>query len=210
MSKNQHRWKTWIEDDRVRGVLEKAAKGLEWAWKIDKKDPSKFPVNTWWLFVQIEDELKNKPRAHGNITLPPPHGPPEKLSDLLGERTIKSAYEDHNEGSYEDALKLAAMGYDEGYSAWRKIRRALDVAYLIRHYSIDAAPMPRVHFLHRQLFDIADSEHLRDLNLDGIAEFFDDVCPCGKNHKADTLRKLRKRMGKSAAPNEILEEGVSD
>jgi hypothetical protein len=209
MSKNRHRWKVWIEDDRVRGILERAGKALQWTWERDKKSPKNFPINTWWLFVQLEEELKNKPKETAGLKVRTPRIP-EKLSDLIAEPTIKGAYEDHNEGSYEDALKLAARGYDEGYEAWRKIRRALDVAYMILHYSIDSAPMPRVHFLHRKLFEFTESEHLNGLKLEGIVEFFDDICPCGKIHKADALRKLKRRISKSAPPNEISGKNVSD
>ena len=209
MSENQHRWKEWIEDDRAREILEGVATSLERAWTLDRKSPKNFPINTWWLFVQIEEELKNKPSEGVGIKVRTPLIP-EKLSDLIAEPTVKGAYEDHNEGSYEDALKLAAVGYDEGYAAWRKIWRALDVAYMTLHYSIDSAPMPRVHFLHRRLFEIADSKHLRGQSLEGIVEFFDDTCPCGKTHNPDALRKLKKRISKSAPPNEIPEEDVSD
>lgn len=196
MSTNRHRWKEWIEDQGVRDLLESLAGELKRSWKLDRKNPESFPVNTWWLFVQIEDKLKNKPVLLAGSRVPPPPRPPQKLSDLIAERTIKAAYEDHNEGSYEDALKLAERGYDEGYSAWRKIRRALDVAYLILHYGIDFAPMPRVQFLHRRLLEVADSKHLRDLSLEGVVEFFDDVCPCGHEHRPDAIRKLRKRWSR--------------
>jgi hypothetical protein len=209
VSENQHRWKGWIEDDRVRGIFEGVAKGLERAWMLDRKNPTSFPTNTWWLFVQVEEELKNEPTKAAGIKVRPPRIP-EKLSELIAEPTIKGAYEDHNEGSYEDALKLAAMGYDEGYAAWRKITRALDVAYLTIHYGVDAAPMPRVHFLHRKLFEFAESEHLKGLNLEGLVEFFDDICPCGKTHKTDALRKLKARIDKSAPPIEIPAEDLSD
>jgi hypothetical protein len=195
VSKNRHRWKAWIDDDRVRQVLEEAAKGLEWSWRLDTK---RFPVNTWFLFVQIDEQLKNKPVVRTGIKLPAKPSPPEKLSDLIRESTIKAAYEDQHGGSYQDALKQAAKGYDEGYLVWRKIMRALDLAYVILHYGVDFAPMPRVHFLHKRLLEITDSEHLRDLSLQGIVEFFDDVCPCGKKHQPDAVRKLRKRaMSKS-------------
>jgi len=68
------------------------------------------------------------------------------------------------------------------------------VAYVIIYYGLDSAPRPRVHFLHRELLDIVESEHLRDLSLEGIVEFLDDICPCGKKHKPDAVRKLRKRL----------------
>jgi hypothetical protein len=196
VGKNQHRWKAWIEDVRVRKALEEAAEGLEWSWGIDKRNPKNFPLNTWFLFIQIDERLKNKPVVRAGTKLLAAAPPPEKLSDLVKERTIKAAYEDHHEGSYEDALRKAATGEDEGYSAWRKIMRAVDLAYVIRYHGLDSAPIPRLHFLHGKLLEIADSKHLRDLSLQGIVEFFDDVCPCGKKHQADAIRKLRKRRAR--------------
>jgi hypothetical protein len=179
-------------------VLEAAARGLAWAWKIDRESPKKFPVNTWYLFIQIDEQLRNAPVVRTGIKIPPPPPPPKKLSDLLEERTIRAVYQDQHGGKYEDALKQAAKGEDEGYLAWRKIVRALDLAYVIKYHGLDFAPMPHVHFLHRELLKLADSEHLCDLSLEGIVEFFDDVCPCGKKHQPDAVRKLRKRaMSKS-------------
>lgn len=179
-------------------MLEEAARGLRWAWRVDGESPKKFPVNTWYMFIQIDEQLKNIPMSRTGIKIPPPPPPPEKLSDLLQEPTIRAAYQDQHDGSYEDALRQAAKGQGEGYSAWRKIMRALDLAYVIMYQGLDFAPMPRVHFLHRSLLEVADSEHLCDLNLNGIVEFFEDVCPCGKKHQPDAIRKLRKRRGKPA------------
>lgn len=199
MSKNQRsRWKAWIDDGRIRNMLEELADGLRWAWKLDKKYPRTFPINTWFQFVQIRQQLESKPAQRVRTRFPAPLSSPQRLSELLDERTIKGAYENHNEGSYEDALKQAAAGYDDGASAWRKIKRALDVAYVIHYYGLDFAPKPRVHFLHRELLDIVESEHLRDLRLDGIVEFLDDICPCGKKHQPDAVRKLRERRASAS------------
>ena len=65
----------------------------------------------------------------------------------------EAAYEDQNEGSYEDALIEARGGFGAGYRAMRKITRALDLAYLIIYQGIEQAPKPRVHFLHRSLLE---------------------------------------------------------
>jgi hypothetical protein len=196
MSTNQHRWKGWIEDTRVYDLLENLAGELKRSWKLDRKRPQRFPTNTWWLFVQIEDKLKNKPVLLAGSKLPPQPQTPGKFFDLIVERTVKAAYEDHNDDSYEHALKLAAKGDDKGYSAWRKIIRALDVAYRIFHYGLDSAPMPRLQFLHRRLLEIAKSKHLGDQTLGGVVEFFDDVCPCGHKHRPDAIRKLEKRWAR--------------
>ena len=198
VGKNRHRWKAWV-DDHVRHVLERAAEHLKWSWREDNKSPRAFPLQTWWVFVQVKEELAGGPARRTGIKLRR-HQPPKKLSDLLREGTVKVAYEDHNQGTYEDALKQADLGYDEGYSAWRKIKRALDVAYIILYYGAEFAPRPRVNFLHRELLGIADSdEGLRDQDLAGLAEFLDDICPCGRKHQPDAIRKLRGRLAHSGS-----------
>ena len=196
MGKNQHRWKKWIEDQRVRKVLEEAAAGLAWAWTLDRKTPDRFPVNTWYQFVQIEQLLQNKSAQREGVKLPRPSPPPKKLSDLVDDGMIKAVYEDHHEGSYEDALIEARGGFGAGYRALRRITRALDIAYVTIYHGLEHAPNPKVHLLHRNLLDIANSR-LGDLTLEGIAEFFDDLCPCGTKHLPDTIRKLKKRRARA-------------
>jgi hypothetical protein len=48
------------------------------------------------------------------------------------------------------------------------------------------------HVLHRGLLGIA--EHLIIDDPDGIVEFLDDVCPCGKKHSIEALKKLQDRV----------------
>ena len=36
-----------------------------------------------------------------------------------------------------------------------------------------------------------------DLTSEGFVEFFDDLCPCGKKHQADAIRKLGQRIAKA-------------
>lgn len=188
---NRHRWKILL-DDEVLQLFEMVPQRLREAWQRDKKHPKTFPMDTWLFFARLKENLKRElpVSADNKIRLPLD---PIRLSDLIPEPAIKSAYEDHNQGSYADALTIAAKGYDEGYSAWRKIMRALDVAYLILHYGIEFAPMPRVHYLHRRLLEISECEHLRGLTPEGLVEFLDDVCPCGQRHNQDAIRKLKKR-----------------
>lgn len=193
--KNQHRWKSWIEDDLARCVLEQAAETLKWAWGIDKNYPKSYPVNTSHVFEQIAEQLRHEPGEHKPFKLPPPPPPPQSLFDLVDDKMISAVYEDQNDGSYKDALRRAAdFG---GGASWRKILRAVDAAYAIGHYGDEAAPKPRVHFLHRNLLALLESpivgEKLQDLRLEGIQDFFDDLCPCGTEHTAEAIRKLRKR-----------------
>lgn len=197
VGRNQHRWKLSVSD-HARRVLEESAQRLKWAWEIDKKDPKSYPLNTDYAFAKIERQLSRDTGEESQIEpqareLPPRPAPPKRLSDLLGEKTIKAIYEQQNDGSYEVALRLAASGERKGSIAWRKILLAVNAAYLICVYGVEFVPKPRVQFLHRNLLEIADSTELSDLTHEGIVEFLDDLCPCGKRHKPEAIRKLRKR-----------------
>src|SRR5712692_1240656 len=189
MSKNQHRWKESAGDQQV-VVLEELARQLKNTWKWDLKDPKAYPLNTAVLLGETKARLRGESPPHGPIKIPPQ---PKCFSDLLEDKLIKSVYEDQNEGSYADALKQAASGFEEGVSAFRKILHAVQAAYQIDYVSLDLAPKPRVHFLHRNLLEIADLVDIGDLTHEGIVEFLDDLCPCGEKHKLDAIRKLRKR-----------------
>jgi hypothetical protein len=196
VTKNLHRWRESLSAETNR-VLEEAAERLEWAWSVDQKHPNSFPVNTDYAFAEIQEKLRYKSSSNAVrklLSLPPP---PKCLSDLLDEKTIKGVYEDQNDGSYEDALKRAAAGLPKGTSAWRKISQALSVAYMIDYYGLEHAPKPRVQFLHRNLLSIADSLDVGDMRHSGIVEFLDDICPCGKKHTSEAIRKLRKRWSRA-------------
>jgi hypothetical protein len=198
MGINQHRWKQFLSD-HVRRVLEKVAERLEWEWKTDMEDPKSYPMNTDYAFAQIKRQITEGSRgrtqiAQQTIELPPSLPPPTHLSELVDERTIRAVYEQQNDGTYQDALKLAVSGDSQGFSAWRKILHAVSTAYLIDRYGHELAPKPRIQFLHRKLLEIADVAGLKELTHQGIVEFLDDLCPCGKKHKVDAIRKLRQRM----------------
>ena len=214
VGRNQHRWKLWVSDD-ARCVLEESVQRLKWAWETDKKYPKSYPLNTDYAFAQIQSQLTEGSRDRSQIVPQPPELPspspaPKRLSELVHEKTIKAVYEQQNDGKYENALKLAASGEREGAIAWRKILHAVNAAYLIHSYGDEFIPRPRVQFLHRNLLKIADitsmneltHEGIQDLTHEGIVEFLDDLCPCGKKHEAETIRKLRKRWtgGKRAEP----------
>jgi hypothetical protein len=197
VGKDQHRWKVSVSD-QARFVLEESARRLKWAWEIDKNHPKSYPLNTDKAFsvVHAKLELDSGDRSgiqQQALELPSPPIPPKRLSELLHEKTIKAVYEKQNDGSYEDALKLATSGERKGHATWRKILQAVNAAYLIPYYGDEFIPRPQVHFLHRNLLDIADVVRISDLTHQGIAEFLDDLCPCGRRHEPETIRKLRMR-----------------
>ncbi|SPE32803.1 hypothetical protein SBA2_700004 [Acidobacteriia bacterium SbA2] len=197
VGKNQHRWKNSLDDDMCR-VLEDAAGRLEWTWEVDKKDPKSYPVNTINAFYEIRGWMEDCKRGerpeveHKGLRLHKSR-PPKRFSELVDDSFIKIVYEDQNAGSYSDALRCAASGDRSAGRTFRKILNAVKGAYFIVHYGEHAAPKPRVHFLHRNLLEIADELQLSDLTPEGMAEFLNDLCPCGKNHKPDAIRKLRRR-----------------
>jgi len=165
-------------------------------WKWDLSSPKSYPLNTSYFFATLEEELEGKPEKAGPVRLPPPSPPPKSFADLLDDHVIKAMYEEQNDGSYKDALYRAAKDYKQGTRMWRKLLRAADTAYAITYYSLELAPRPRVHFLHRELLSLA-AKYLPDSTLAGLVEFFEDMCPCGKTHTVDAIRKLKKRCAKS-------------
>jgi len=213
VGRNQHRWKNWVKDDRSRGILEQAAEDLKWAWSVDKKYPESYPINTSHLLGEITEQLRHEPGERKPFKLPPPPPPPQRFCDLVDDKTIGAVYEDQNDGSYRDALKRAALGFGKGIPAWREIMRAVNSAYLIDCFGIEFVPKPRVHFLHRNLLALAESGPLRGMKLPGVLDFLDDICPCGKKHNQDAIRKLRKRWAdahesRAVGPNRAGHNGA--
>jgi len=195
VSKNQHRWKMSLDENNHR-ALQGAAETLAWTWKADMKTPKSYPLNTEDAFSRIKERIRDSQHPSRSRTerklskLPPPPPPPKRLSELIHERTVSAVYEDQNAGRYRDALKSAARG---DYAAFRKILNAIGQAHDIDYFGPGVAPKPRIHFLHRNLIEIADLLGLSDLKHEGIVEFMDDLCPCRRTHRPDAIRKLRKR-----------------
>lgn len=194
MDQSQTHWEEWIGDERICALFWQAGRNLKFAWNLDQKDPDIFPFNTSEVFSKLLRDLRNKPPGNAIESLPEPPLGPECLTDLVDEKTIRAVYEYQNRGSYKGALIEAARGGEKGPSVWRKILNAVDRAYEIDHYGAGFAPMPKVHFLHNKLLGLAMCEPLKGLSDSGIAEFFNSICPCGKTHRKDAIRKLRERQ----------------
>jgi hypothetical protein len=200
VGKNQHRWKKSLNGDICR-VLDDAAKRLEWAWGVDTEGGSKsYPVNTHYAFYEIKawiEECQHPSRPeveHKGLKSLLKLGPPKSFSELVDDAIIEIAYEDQNAGSYRDALRCAASGDRSAGRTFQKILNAVKVAYVMNHYGEYAAPKPRVHFLHRNLLELAHVLHVSDLTPEGMVEFLDDLCPCRERHTTGAIRKLRKRV----------------
>lgn len=192
---NQHRWKKSLAPEHVE-ILKEAGQALKQAWKWDKEHPKRYPVNTDHALWETKLQLRDKVRQRKTTKLPA-YRRPKRLHDFVDEGVVKTLYEQQHSGSYQDALEQAADGYGAGFLAWKRIVSCLPAAYLVQFGVEEMLPKPKVHLLHRELLDIAASVELDDLVTEGLVEFFDDVCPCGKKHHAEALRKLGKRVTKS-------------
>ena len=163
-----------------------------------KDGPKSYPINTHYAFSEIREWIEecqqpNRPEIEHKSLKSLVKGPPKCFSELVDDGLIKTVYEDRNAGSYSDALRCAASGDRSAGRMFRQVLNAIKVAYFINRYGPDAAPIPRVHFLHRNLLEITDLLNLSDLTHGGTVEFLDDLCPCHKRHTPDAIRKLRKR-----------------
>jgi hypothetical protein len=192
---NQHRWKGSVSY-KIQHVLEEAATDLKLAWSSDSKDSRSYPFSSEFVLNELKDRIKNRPRST-KLPISEPPAEAENLMDLIEEKIVRAVYEDQNSGSYKDAVRKASAGGRQGRVVWRKIVRSIDRAYEIGVHRVEIVPMPRVQFLHRELLDIVSLLKLNDITSEGLVEFFADLCPCGKKHRAEAIRKLRKRIAKA-------------
>lgn len=176
--------------------MEDAAEALKQAWEWDNEHPKTYPVNTDHALWETRLQLKGRARKRKTTKLPA-YRRPKCLRDFVDEGAVRRIYEQQHSGSYQDALQQAADGFGAGFVAWQKIVDCLPAAYLLSFGGEEMLPKPKVHLLHRELLEIARSLEIDDLVKEGLAEFFDDLCPCGKKHTAEAIRKLGKRVTKS-------------
>jgi hypothetical protein len=120
------------------------------------------------------------------------------VCDLIDEKTVRTLYEQQHAGSYSRALQQASEGFGRGFQAWKQIANCLTGAYRINYWGLEFIHKPKIHFLHRELLEIAELLELDQLTKEGLADFFDDICPCEKRHKPEAIRKLAKRRASSS------------
>jgi hypothetical protein len=198
MEETKYAYQEWL-DDKTKQTLIRFVTELAQSWIQDQKHPKSYPINTEHVFRVLKGELRladqesQRESPEKPVGLPSPTPPPGRFADLIDERTIKAVFDDQNASDYPDALESARRG---DASAFDKIMRAVEQAYLIDIFGLDNASKPRVHFLHRTLFEIAGLLSIEDLTDSGIAGFLNHLCPCGEKHQADAIRKLRQRVAR--------------
>ncbi len=191
VTNSQRRWKNSLTEKGV-AILENLAEELRHIWAEDSKYPKAYPLSTNDLFREAKLRLLNRKISWSRTgKLPPVPAPPKRFAELFEERDIKALYEDKFSDSYDEAIRLAGIGGQGAGKAVHKLLKVAREAYYVRMGC--EYPAPRVHFLHRQLLELAEFIEIDDLTNKGLEEFFDDTCPCGKKHKAEAIRKLKIR-----------------
>jgi hypothetical protein len=193
---NQHRWEKMVEPEEAVTLLWVAKKRLKAAWKWDQQDPMRYPINTSYALSEVRASLSMRVRSHRVKMLGLPKKP-RKLADLAPEKLIKTIWEDQNRGTYQDALRRAALvefkKHKESWKVFQGIVRAMETAYLVNYLGYEVLQKPKVSILHRGLNRIAWDVKLQGLTGSGFAEFLDDLCPCGITNHDGVVRKLWRR-----------------
>lgn len=121
--------------------------------------------------------------------------------ELVPESLVKSVWEDQHAGRFEWAIRQASgADLDDPHQCWKvfqKILRAIEAAYYVERWGLELLPRPKINFLHRELLEIANAAGLSDLNERGLAEFLDDLCPCGLKSHREAFRKAMSRSRKT-------------
>lgn len=197
---SRQRWAEWIESPDIVSLLSQAKEQLRIAWELDKKYKT-YPMNTSYLFAHLRGELARNASGKLPVKQRRKHRlvwrTPKTLSELVPEPLVRSIWEDHHSGSFDDAVRVAGqLGYTGGDRPWkvfREILNAMEVAYYVVFYGPEILSMPKVSILHRELKQVAIEADLKDQKREGFAEFLDDLCPCGlKNHR-EAVRKMESR-----------------
>lgn len=78
--------------------------------------------------------------------------------------------------------------------AHKQIVRATDEFWQLQH-GFRVLPF-KVHEIHSDLMELGFGLGLRKLSAEELADCFSQLCPCGKQHDADAMKKQRRRVHK--------------
>lgn len=197
MTDNRHRWRNSLDDRKVT-ILKELRAELQLAWAVDSERPKSFPLVANEVLAEIKRKLAGyTPPKRTRTKLPPAARAPKTFADLFDDGMIRAVYEDQYSDSYDEALQRVGSANRGWGKALHKLLKTAETSYTI---GIGCEiPAPRTHFLHRQLFDIAQILGIDDLTNRGVQEFFEDLCPCGKN----TQRRNPKEAEKAGREKEV-------
>lgn len=91
------------------------------------------------------------------------------------------------------AIELEKKG---NLKAHEQLIRAKDECWRLFHGHGRQLPRFKVSLIHSDLLELGLPHGILKLTADELAGCFDEVCPCGKSHNADALKKQRARVVK--------------
>jgi hypothetical protein len=183
----------WLErtSKRHKQFLTGIREQLKTAWRRDKNGSDGYPMNTAYLIGEVKSELHGR-RSRRIRRLPAPKTL-KRLSDILDDKLVQDVYEYLHEEPLKYAFARLSTSAEE--VALKQISEAVSVALEVSRFGEHALPKPRGNWLHRQLLGLAAAAKLGDLTNREMAEFFNDLCPCGAKHNRETIKKFRQRRG---------------
>ncbi len=160
------------------------------AWERDSQGTKGFPLNTSYLFLDLESQLMGrKPRKIRSIPYPKV---PTRLSDILPEEVVQRVHEYLYEQPFEDAL-AEVHSADTANASLERLKNTIETALEVRHFGDEALPAPRGNWLHRQLLGIITAVAPEKVTDSEMVELFDHFCPCGIEHNREAIKKFRWR-----------------
>jgi hypothetical protein len=188
----KHLWQERTSEKRAQ-LLTGIAEQLRTAWRRDKAGSNGFPMNTSYVVGEVKARLRGWRPSRIFRLRAPKSKPLKRLGDILKEETIRGVYEYLYEEPLKDALSRLESSYGEGEQAFDQISEAVRVALSVSWIGVEMLPKPRGNWLHRQLLEVATAANLANLTNREMAEFFNDLCPCGAKHSRETIKKFRQR-----------------
>lgn len=185
----KHFWLERTSKKRAQ-LLTRISQQLKTAWRSDKAGSDGFPLNTAYVVSDLMARLHNRRPSRRIRRLPIPKTP-KRLGDVLNERLVRKVHEYLYEEPFGKAL--GQFYSTEGEQASEQIRETINVVLAVSRHGEEMLPKPRGNWLHRHLLEVAKAANLGNLTNREMAEFFDDLCPCGSKHSRETMKKFRQR-----------------
>ena len=160
------------------------------AWDRDEHGTKGYPLNTGYLLSELEARLNGwRPRRRLRHVRQPETL--TRLNDILPEKIVREVHEYLYEEPFQDAL--AEISAHSSEKLFARIRNTIETALEVRRFGEQALPMPRGNWLHRQILGIVRAAEPERITDSEMAQLFDHLCPCGHEHKRETIKKFRSR-----------------
>jgi hypothetical protein len=122
------------------------------------------------------------------------HNEPSSYQDPTEEDLAFGLLEYIHWRKFREPLSHAFKRADSGdLDAYRRVERTRQEAYRLRH-RLGGIPAAKEHPQHAPLLSMGMELGLECLTAEELADCFDEICPCGKVHDPEALKKQRSRL----------------